>query len=40
MPIGVPTLVRYSRDSVTRTVTPRMDGVVTFFANDAVTGSQ
>ena len=59
MPIGVPTLVRYSRDSVTRTVTLRMDGVlqwtqqdplglavpppdgvVTFFADDAVTGSQ
>ena len=59
MPIGVPTLVRYSRDSVTRTVSLRMDGVlqwtqqdplglavpppggvVTFFADDAVTDYQ
>ena len=59
MPIGVPTLVRYSRDSATRTLTLRMngvvqwtqqdplglavpppDGVVTFFADDAVTDYQ
>jgi hypothetical protein len=59
MPIGAPTLVRYSRDSATRTLTLRMngvvqwtqpdplglavpppDGVVTFFADDAVTDYQ
>jgi len=59
MPIGVPTLVRYGRDSVTRTLSLRIngvlqwtqpdplglavpppDGVVTFFADDAVTDYQ
>jgi arylsulfatase A-like enzyme len=34
MPIGVPTLVRYSRDSATRTLTLRMNGVVQWTQPD------